>query len=212
MKLQTMGVALLGVALLAGQARAAVVTINFDNLGNGAVVTNQYAGVTFSSSGGDVILTTAQNPPYLGSVPNLICSGPVGGPVDCTHDVILTFSTPVNNLTFDAFGNQTPAPGTFALVDVFRVSGGSILNQALNVSHTVHCGSPTLDCLGDPQSLPYVGITQIVIHNNTDTAGTSYDNFSFTVPDTVPEPSTLFLTGLFGIVWAGRRFLARKSL
>jgi hypothetical protein len=57
----------------------------------------------------------------------------------------------------------------------------------------------------------------LVIRNDTDTNGTAYDNFSFDIqdsnPSAVPEPSTLLLTGLCGIVWAGRRrFQARKSV
>src|ERR1700688_4589805 len=77
MKPQILGVALLGVALLAGQARAgALETINFDTnpvLGNVVTITNQYPNVIFSAGGGDVVLTTCQNnpactsphPPYL---------------------------------------------------------------------------------------------------------------------------------------------------
>jgi len=226
MKLQISGVALLGIALLAGQARAGILeTINFDNLANVTTVTNQYANVIFSSSGGDVVLTAAENnsafvnPPYLGSFPNVICTGTVPAPsnlssLDCTHDITLTFTALVDNITFTAFGNQTPAPGQFALADVYQ---GSILtpilthpNTPLNVSHTVHCGAPTTDCAGDPQSLAFTGITKLVIRGNTDPAGTAYDDFAFLVE--TPEPSTLLLTGLCGIVWAGRRFLARKSM
>lgn len=224
MKSQVLAVALLGAAaLLTGQARAGTLeTINFDNLGDFVTVTNQYANVVFSAMGtGEVVLTTSQNPPYLGSPPNLICTGVSGGPLDCTHDLILTFSAPVDNLTFDAFGNQTPAPGTFALADVFQnfSATATVTNIPLTVSHTTHCTAPTSDCAADPQSLPYLGITQVVVHESAFeivNMGTAFDNFSFTVeqtapPDT-PEPSTLFLTGLCGIVWAGHRFLTRKSM
>jgi hypothetical protein len=223
-KPQILGVALLGVALLTGQARAGTLeSINFDNLGNLVTVTNQYTNVTFSASGGDVVLTTCQNnvacinPPYLGSFPNLICTGTAPGTIDCTHDFTLTFSTPVDNLTFTAFGNQIPAPGTFALADVYI--NGILLPQntniPLNVSHTVHCADPTKDCAGDPQALNFTGITTVFIHSNAElptNGGTAYDDFAFTVEGggTIPEPSTLLLTGLGGIVWAGRRFLARK--
>lgn len=220
MKPQILGVALLGVALLTGQARAGVLeTINFDTLGNMVTVTNQYANVTFSAGGGDVVLTTSQNPPYLGSVPNLVCTGVSGGVLDCAHDITLTFSTLVDNLTFTAFGNQNVAPAQFALADVYQ---GTILapvltnpNIPLDVSHTVHCGGAALDCAGDPQSLAFTGITKLVIHGNSDPAGTAYDDFAFTVEDgasAAPEPATLLLTGLCGLVWAGRRFLARKSV
>jgi hypothetical protein len=224
-------VALLGVAFLTGQARAgALETINFDNL-NGAplgldVVTTQYANVIFSASGGDEILVTSQNVasvvnpvPYLGSPPNLICTGTAPGTIDCSHDITLTFTALVDNIAFTAYGNQTPAPGQFALADVYQGTIATpILTQQgipLDVSHTVHCGGTTLDCAGDPQALNFTGITTVFIHSNAElptNGGTAYDDFAFTVEGggTIPEPSTLLLTGLGGIVWAGRRFLARK--
>jgi len=225
MKLQILGVALLGAAFLTGQARAGILeVIDFDTtnfatnlpstpaLGNLVTITNQYPNVVFSASGGDVVLTTNQNPPYLGSQPNLICTGPAGGPVDCTHDITLTFSTLVDNIDFTAYGDQTPAPGQFALADVYQNGILTHPNIPLDVSHTVHCAAPTLDCAGDPQALNFTGISQLVIHNNTDPNGTAYDDFSFTVESSSPspEPSTLLLTGLCGIVWAGHRFRARK--
>jgi PEP-CTERM motif len=139
---------------------------------------------------------------------------------DCTQDVILSFTTPVDNLTFNAFGNSTPTSGTFAQVDVYQLGVLTHANVALLVSHVpdVTCGffqGQLIDCNPDPQNLAYLGITQVIIHNNVDPAGTAYDDFSFTLQSdtaSVPEPSTLLLTGLCGIFWAGRRFLARKPM
>jgi hypothetical protein len=214
-KSQVFAVALLGAAVLAGPARATI--INFDNLSNLDVVTNQYAGsgVLFSGGGGDVILVTTQ-PTYNGTKPNLICTGPRLGPADCTQNVILNFTTPVDNLNFDAFGNATPVGGTFALADVFQNNSATATatNIPLKVSHPFdpNCAVGTPDCDPDHQNLSaYSGITELLIHNNTDPAGTAYDTFSFTQDAPAPEPSTLFLTGLCGIVWAGRRFLIRHG-
>jgi hypothetical protein len=203
--MRTVNCALLGAVLLfSGIARAE--TINFDDLPNLTTVTNQYANVIFSAGGGDVVLTTAQNPPYLGSQPNLICTGSTAGAIDCTQDFTLTFTTPVDDIYFTAYGNQTPAPGQFAEVDVYQ---NGVLTQpdiSLDVSHTVHC--PTYgDCAGDPQSLLYTDITEIAFHDNTDPAGTAYDDFSFT-PETdsgAPEPSTFFLATLGGAGVVGLR-------
>lgn len=221
-----LGIVLLGVSFLAGQAQANIV--NFDDLGNKVAVTNQYANVIFSAGGGDVILTTSQNPPYLGSAPNLICTGTAAvgdtpAALDCTQDVILNFTTPVDNLTFDAFGNQTSFGGTFAQADVFH--NGSLTTVPLTVTHFFNVNCQVTDCNPDPQSLLYLGITQVIIHSNTDNQGTAYDNFSFTPqagpdpgpdpglgPASIPEPSTLLLTGLCGIVWASLRFLAPRSM
>jgi len=222
MKSHVLGVVLLGVALLAGQARASIITINFDNLGGFVTVTNQYPSVTFSADGGDVVLTVAQAPPYQSSQPNLICTGPVGGPADCTADITLAFTNPVDNLSFGAYGNITAFGGTFAKADVYQ--GGASPSQAnipLTVKHTkaddtaANCPPTAADCVSDPQSLNFTGITKVVIHGNSDNNGTAYDDFSFStiasVTTDAPEPSTLLLTGLCGIVWTGRRFLARKS-
>jgi hypothetical protein len=214
LKSQISGVALLGVALLAGQARASIVTINFDDLGPFVTVTNQYPNVTFSAGNGDVVETTPQNPPYTGSPANLICTF-YAGTIDCAADITLTFATPVDNLTFDAFGNQTAVGLRFAVADVYQ-GGVTPTSQNLTVSHTqaqdIAANCAIIDCLADPQTLNFTGITKVVIRNNTDPNGTAYDNFSFDPPDpTAPEPSTLLLTGLCGLVWTGRRFLTRKS-
>jgi hypothetical protein len=205
MKPQILGGVLLGVALLAGPARASIITINFDDLNNLDVLTNHYPSVTFSASGGDVVLVTRQSPPYNTSTPpNLICTASAGLVIDCVHDLTLNFAAPVYNLTFDAFGNQTPFGSTFAFADVYL--SGVLLpantHVPLNVSHTTYCADPTHDCAADPQSLSYFGITRVVIHESSGEAllaGTAFDNFSFNTGDPTPEPSTLFLTGLCGI-------------
>jgi hypothetical protein len=215
-------------AFLVGQAGASIIT--FDDVGDKVTITNQYSGVIFSSSGLDVVMTTSQNPPYTGTVPNLICTGqamPIGT-VDCSHDLTLDFASPVDNLKFDAFGNQSAVGTSFAQADIYQNGVLTQPNLDLLVSHTSHTagcpGDPsspafTPDCIPDPQDFSaYAGITKLVIHSNTDTQGTAYDNFSFApqqgeTTDPTPEPSSLFLAGIGGIIWAGsRRLLARKSL
>jgi len=210
-------------------AEAGATTINFDNLSDGTQVTNQYAGVTFSSSGGDVVLITAQNPPYTGSAPNLICTGTIALPVgtvtvDCTHDLIMQFTNPVDNLTFNAFGNQSPLGSTFAQADVYQnnvLTHADINMIVTHASHTQDCpvGSTTPDCDPDPQDFSaFPGITELIIHNNTDINGTAYDDLNFVANDPKdfpidsPEPASLSLMGFGGFLWATSRFLAaRKS-
>lgn len=212
---------------LLGPAQASIITINFDGPGltNFVQLNSQYPSVTFSTVAGEAVMIDAQNPPYQGSVPNLICTGtPAGGQtpavMDCTHDITLTFTNPVDNLSFGAYGNSTLAGTAFGSVDVFFGSGPSI-NVPMLVTHTTKCDPqlfPTApDCVADPQSLLYTGITKIVLHTS-DPAGTAYDDFTFSPEDAVviptgpvPEPSTLMLTGLCGIFWTGRRLAARKN-
>jgi hypothetical protein len=217
MKSQLWGTILLGVALLAGQAQASIITINFDNLPNATVVTNQYTDVTFGSIPGEVIMTWANNPPFQGSAPNLICTGTTAPlTLDCENNIILTFSVPVSNISFTAYGNQNADGTSFATADVFQNNSPTPTQVVpLLVSHTPHtpaiCGS-TPDCVGDPQTLNFTNITQLQIVNNNDPNGTAYDDFSFTTqdPTQAPEPSTLFLTGFCGLAWIGRRILARQ--
>jgi hypothetical protein len=81
----------------------------------------------------------------------------------------------------------------------------------LNVNHS-KCSSPAPpDCNPDHIDLSFSDITEIAITPTaSETGGTQYDNFMITTQavTTVPEPSTLLLTGFCGIVWAGRRLLA----
>src|ERR1035438_6289557 len=99
-KFQKIVVVGLAVALSATAAFGASVVVNFDNLNNGDVITNQYAGVTFSSTSGNVNYVTTQ-PQYLSTPPNFLCSGPASGGIDCAQETFLNFSSPVNGLNFD---------------------------------------------------------------------------------------------------------------
>jgi hypothetical protein len=169
------------------------------------VVSNQYSGVVFSSDGGPSVLMAVQDLLDQNSQPNVLCATSAPG---CNNDVILTFSTPINSISFDAYENQTPLIQAFATAAIFQNnSATSSLTVNLLVVHTTHCGAPSSDCASDPQTISFANMTKIVI---TPTAsegangGTFYDNFSFTQADVVaPEPSTLLLTGLCGIAWLG---------
>jgi hypothetical protein len=238
MKSQISGIALLGVTLLASQARATVVTINFDDLTPGCtavntatcasprgsqviIVSNQYFvsdGVTFSSNGNFVVLVESGTGYNTTSQPNIISTGTTLGTIVGSPSVnlILTFANPVFNLNFDAYGNDSTSPGgTFAQADLYQ-NGSSTPTQS-NVNLIATNGNAFNGIQPDHQDLSaFAGITKLVIKNDTDVNGSAYDNFSFTVNGgsnpPVPEPSTLLLTGLCGIVWAGRRFLTHKSL
>ena len=194
-------------ALLLSCTAASATTITFDNLVNGDVVTNQYAaqGITFSSLGGGQIYITAQ-PSYQSTPPNFICTG--RGSIDCVGSVILSFVAPVNNLQFDAVGNQNAIGSSFAFANIYQNGILTVSDLPLLVSQG--------NFLADHQDLSaYSNITQLYIHSNTDPAGTGYDTISFTAGsiDSIPEPITLslFSAGLAGMAAVRRRNKAKTA-
>lgn len=179
--------------LLGAGAPAYANVVTFDDLANGTVVTNQYASkdITFSSAGGEQILVTTQ-PSYQSTPPNFICTG-TGG-IDCTGTVVFSFTTPVNSLMFDAVGNQNAIGTSFAQADIYQHGILTVSNLNLLVSQG--------NFLPDHQDLSkYANITEVVIHSNTDPAGTGYDTISFTPSASVPELATwvMMLTGFGGL-------------
>ncbi len=174
-------------------------TINFDNLADGAVVTNQYAGVTFSSSPGSQILTTAQN---LGStLPNFICSG-VGSAINCVDTVFVDFASGTNGLSFVAVGDNNT--GVNGAVSVFA---GMTLLGSVNIIGDGNAFTPYLVNLS-----AFSGITRIAITTN-DIAGLGYDDFTYnSAVGGVPEPAAwaMMLAG-FGIIGSAMRRRVRGA-
>ena len=182
-------ISIAALGLLLATRPAAAVVINFDNLGNGVVVTNQYPEATFSSAPGFVMLTTAQS---LGSsLPNFICTAPSGGSIDCVQDVFVDFTKAVSGLHFVATGANNV--GTIAQIEVFV---GGVLNSTVDITGA---GTPFTPVAIDLSA--FSNVTKIAIVNDTDAAGLGYDDFTFTVAGGVPELATwaMMLLG-FGLV------------
>ena len=181
---------LFAVALLGATATlfGGTITINFDNLSDGNVVTNQYAAqdAIFSSSAGNVNYITAQAS-YLSTPPNFICTGPVNSTINCTADTYVMFATPVSGLTFDGLGiNNTQA--NVAQVDVYT---NGVFNSTIIIPGAGQGFSPeTIDLSA------FTNVTEIHIYNITDAAGIGWDTFSFTPGTaTTPEPATFWMVG-----------------
>jgi hypothetical protein len=185
---------LTALAALTLPAAAQAVVIDFDDLGNGVVVTNQYAGVTFSSDPGFEVLTTAQS---LGSsTPNFICSGQ-GGSINCVSPIYVDFATGVSGLSFLQVGDNTPGD-----VGDVRVFSGATLLGTVDIMSDAAPFTPGLIDLG-----AFSNITRIEIVNITDAAGLGFDDFTFTVgAGAIPEPATwAMMIGGFALVGASMR-------
>ena len=189
-------------ASLATPAQAEV--IDFDDLSNGAIVTNQYAGlgVTFSSEAGAQVIVTAQS---LGSsLPNFICSG-VGGQINCVDDVYVDFASAVSGLTFLAVGDNNVGD----IGDV-RVFNGAILLGMVDIIGDAVVTTPQLVDL-----TAFAAITRIEIVGVTDAAGLGYDDFTFNGTNgAIPEPGTwaMMLLGFGAVGFAMRRRRAGREL
>ena len=185
----------IAIAFLAMGRPSYAAFITFDELSDGDVVANQYAGlgVVFSSTAGhEIRVITA--PAFNGSKPNLICTGVVAGYLDCSNEVILNFATAVDGLTFDGLANDNSIGSSFATLDVF---------QNFQLTHTFALLVSQGHLNPDHQDLSaYSGITEIRIYNNTDQGGTAYDNFSFAE---TPEPATFGLAGIAVLALAAAR-------
>ena len=196
-KFQKIAVVFLALALSTTAAFGASVVVNFDNLNNGDVITNQYAGVTFSSTTGNVNYVTAQSQ-YQSTPPNFLCSGPASGGIDCAQETFLNFSSPVNGLNFDGMGVNDI--GVEAQIDVWT---NGVFNSTVQVIGNAQGLAPDhIDLSG------FSNVTEIRIYNIVDGGGIGWDTFQYTQGQgTTPEPGTLIMfgSGIIGLAGMLRR-------
>ena len=182
---------------------AFAVTIGFEGLSNGTVVTNQFPDVVFSSNAG--FENQVATRPGLGFGDNFICTAPTAGSINCTQETILTFSSVVNNLSFYQVGDN--ANGVVALVDVFE---NGLFSSTVNI---LGFDTPLVPDIVDLNA--FSNVSSIRIYNITDPAGLGWDNFQF---EAVPVPwetdalPVVVSTVLFGLgVWTKRKRKPSKS-
>jgi lysophospholipase L1-like esterase len=124
--------------------------------------------------------------------PNFICTGPDGGSIDCIEDTVVSFSSPISDLTFNAIGvNDT---GQVAEFDLFGPSG--LIATVPEIGNA----SGTTSELQDLSS--YSNVTELVIYDITDGGGIGWGDFSF-IQNGAPTEidfNTLPQGGITGVV------------
>ncbi|MGK7887633.1 MAG: PEP-CTERM sorting domain-containing protein [Crocosphaera sp.] len=168
----------------------AAVTINFDSLAAGTVVTNQFPEATFSSNSGFEARTFALAGTLNTSVPNVLGVTDTSGSAAGTQDLFVDFTNPINNLTFNIGADNSVAPG---LVNVFT---NGLFNSSVNLVADGNAFTPELVDLSS-----FANVTRIEVVSITDGDGIVYDDFSFDVADvaeSVPEPGTVVALAMLG--------------
>ncbi len=182
-------------------------TINFDDLPENTVLSNQYSGVTFTEA--LVGQGSVYFPPHSGD--NLAIALGYGPEIP----TVLTFSTPIQSFSgyftyeatavitaFDSHGNQ-----------VAMTQGSSNSNLGCQVGpFPDNCGiQPPFP--NEFLSVTYDGITSVDIAPLYAGSEVAFDDISFTTLDAtpIPEPATgamfaTFVAGLFGLVPFGKRW------
>lgn len=158
---------LVAIGLASETALAAKNVIDFDELANGAVVSTQYFGVTFSANPGyqPIVFSGDQ---AVASPPNIVCAS---DGTHCQGTLIMTFDNPVNTLSFTAGGFETPRGGVAAVITVHY---GDAQVATLNVISTGTGHSYV------PISLTkYKKITLAAVDTSPDPAGLGFDDIRF---------------------------------
>ncbi len=102
--------------------------IDFDDLDDGEVVTDQYAGVHFATESGYAVQAVTFNEAWFGhSPPNVAATVPDSGVPTYQEELELSFDRAVRGLTIDVIGVNTVGP--YARASLY--AGGELLGTEL---------------------------------------------------------------------------------
>ncbi len=149
------------------------VTINFEDLGNAEVVSNQYAdNAVFSSDSGYEVRTDSYDM-FGNSEPRYVCTVTIGGDLTCTESITVDFTRPVRELTIDAVGDTDT--GTIAKVRV--LAEGTLLGTVNVEGNGDDSDTQTTDLTACE------GVTSIEIVDVTDAHGLAWEDLVFEQQD-----------------------------
>jgi len=148
------------------------VTIDFDTLDAGDVVSDDYDEVLFVPSAGSEVQVAGNAATFGSSAPHFACTAPAGGDIDCIRDFAVEFTDPVASLSLLAVGIETT--GTAFSIRVRTLDGGS------DVMDIMGAGSSFDPVLVELTS--HGAVTSIEVFDIVDSYGVGFDDFTFQAP------------------------------
>lgn len=224
-KMRTFLAAITSAVLVSGAANAAPITIDFENLSAGDVVTGQFPGVTLTTTGGSGqgIIFDTENPtggdadlgapltrigPDEGSIAGgnvLIISedGNLNNPDDNGSGGVFSFDFDgvVTFLGFD--GVDFTDAGANLIVTLFDDAGGTLF--------TYDFAAESMASVGDNEYYSFftnvfgAGIAGVALATIELTGSGAIDNLTFDAAIPVPAALPLLLSGIAGLGFAMRR-------
>lgn len=173
-------------------SRAALVTIDFDDLSAGVDVGVAYAalGVTFQNAE----VTTLNGGRPGATAPNTVFHSVDGGVIDPSDPIIAVFAAAVSSVSVAGFDVGTDG----IVLNAFdATSGGSLVDFAQSAG-----GGDNLVLTVSGQNILRVEFSKLA--NDFPGDGVTFDNFAFT-PVPLPAAFPLFLGGLFTLSCMSRR-------
>ncbi len=171
--------------------------IDFDELEDGTVVTDQFPEATFDSIPGQENVTLTVPPITRGP---FICTRTIGEDLNCANPTFVDFTDPVVELTLMGIGINGVGP--VATINVFEdgVPAGSITVIGLGDQFT----PVPIDLTG------FSNVTRIELTEITDAAGIGWDDFCFDEAAEVPAASGPGLTFLVALILAASALLRKR--
>jgi hypothetical protein len=206
--------------LLLAASQASATTITFEDLAEGATLSNQYAvlGVLFSPNAFSGPNSNTTPEPWATNTGMTITAndlGAIGTPLltsgkllhsfgnflaeDGDPSILATFTTPISSISMDFAGIFTPGDVTMVIYN-----GASIIGTVVAPACTPTCQTRL--------SFAAPSITKVAFTPGSSTDWVGVDNITFTQAGVVPEASTYAMMALgLGLVLGSSAFKRRRG-